>query len=153
MRSLTLLIPLLFLSSCTIDWNDEKDKKIAGLEKQVTEVTEKNNDHIFSRKQKCTSSLWELTSYFKKIDQEDTLNTYEFVEVFYSEVKNDCLWIFSTGDFTSGRTFFLISTWSPKIENSIDRCSESAINNFNDNPVDTSDCDTFNKKIKQLKSE
>ena len=29
MKSITLLlIPLLLLSSCTIDWNDEKDKKI-----------------------------------------------------------------------------------------------------------------------------
>lgn len=43
MRSLTLLlIPILFLSSCSIDWNDEKDAKIAELEKQVTsDYTEK----------------------------------------------------------------------------------------------------------------
>ena len=33
-----LLIPLIFLSSCTIDWNDEKDKKIAELAKQVQEL-------------------------------------------------------------------------------------------------------------------
>ena len=33
-----LLIPLIFLSSCTIDWNDEKDAKITELEKQVTEL-------------------------------------------------------------------------------------------------------------------
>jgi hypothetical protein len=33
MKSLTLLlIPLILFSSCTIDWNDEKDKKIAELE-------------------------------------------------------------------------------------------------------------------------
>jgi hypothetical protein len=35
-KLLLILIPLLFLSSCTIDWNDEKDKKITELEKQVT---------------------------------------------------------------------------------------------------------------------
>jgi hypothetical protein len=38
-----LLIPLLFLSSCTIDWNDEKDKKIAELEKQVQELKNEVN--------------------------------------------------------------------------------------------------------------
>lgn len=37
MRSLTLLlVPLLFLSSCSIDWNDEKDAKIAELQKHIT---------------------------------------------------------------------------------------------------------------------
>lgn len=38
MKSLTLLlIPLLFLSSCTIDWNDEKDKKIVELNQKIEE--------------------------------------------------------------------------------------------------------------------
>jgi hypothetical protein len=45
MHKLTLLlIPLIFLSSCTIDWSDEKDKKIAELEKQVTEINKKISD-------------------------------------------------------------------------------------------------------------
>lgn len=35
MKFTLLLIPLLFfMTSCTIDWNDEKDAKIAELEKQ-----------------------------------------------------------------------------------------------------------------------
>ena len=39
MKSLTLLlIPLLFLSSCTIDWNDEKDKKISDLNIKIQEL-------------------------------------------------------------------------------------------------------------------
>jgi hypothetical protein len=38
MKSLTLvLIPLIFLSSCTIDWNDEKDRKIAELAGQLND--------------------------------------------------------------------------------------------------------------------
>lgn len=40
MKPTFLLIPLILLSSCTIDWNDEKDKKIAELEKQVMELTD-----------------------------------------------------------------------------------------------------------------
>ena len=47
MKPLTLLlIPLLFLSSCTIDWKDEKDEKIAELEKQI-------QDDTFKKKQEC----------------------------------------------------------------------------------------------------
>lgn len=34
-KYILLLIPLIFISSCTIDWNDEKDEKMAELEKQV----------------------------------------------------------------------------------------------------------------------
>lgn len=44
MKKLTLLlIPLLLLSSCSIDWNDEKDTKIAELEKQIQDDTFKKN--------------------------------------------------------------------------------------------------------------
>lgn len=45
MRSLILLlIPLFLLSSCSIDWNDEKDKKIAELQKQIQNDTFKKKD-------------------------------------------------------------------------------------------------------------
>jgi hypothetical protein len=36
-RLTLLLIPIVFLSSCTIDWNDEKDKKIAELAGQLND--------------------------------------------------------------------------------------------------------------------
>lgn len=42
-KTLTLLlIPLLFLSSCSIDWNDEKDTKVIELEKQNQEIKREN---------------------------------------------------------------------------------------------------------------
>ncbi len=44
MKLRLLLIPILFLSSCTIDWNDEKDKKITELEKQVNNLQIKINN-------------------------------------------------------------------------------------------------------------
>jgi hypothetical protein len=40
-----LLIPI-FLSSCSIDWNGEKDVKIAELEKKI-------QDDTFKKKQEC----------------------------------------------------------------------------------------------------
>jgi hypothetical protein len=52
MKSLTLIIiPLILLSSCSIDWDDEKDKEIAELEKQVTEL--KSSPHFFEKQKEC----------------------------------------------------------------------------------------------------
>ena len=47
MKSLTLLpIPLISLSSCTIDWNDEKNVKITELIKQIYELEKENSNNI-----------------------------------------------------------------------------------------------------------
>ncbi len=73
-----LLISLLLLSSCTIDWNDGKDKKIAELEKQITELKWKNDDGLFKKKQDCLQT-------FKKL-YPDELST----EMFYSEKTTSC---------------------------------------------------------------
>lgn len=70
MKLTLLLIPLILLSSCTIDWNDEKDKKIAELEKQI-------QDDIFKKKQEC-----------KKTDfSTENLEKYEKI---YSRKFNTC---------------------------------------------------------------
>jgi hypothetical protein len=37
-----LLIPLILLSSCTIDWNDEKNTKITQLETQIARLNQPN---------------------------------------------------------------------------------------------------------------
>lgn len=51
MKLSLLLIPLLlFMTSCTIDRNDEKDKKITELEKQVTEL-KISNEQLNKEKQ------------------------------------------------------------------------------------------------------
>ena len=62
-----LLISSLILSACSIDWNDEKNKKIAELEKtkeqlekQVEQLTEKadiEKEKIELEKQKRTDTL------------------------------------------------------------------------------------------------
>ncbi len=41
-KLILFLIPLLFLSSCSIDWNDEKDTKVIELEKQNQELKREN---------------------------------------------------------------------------------------------------------------
>jgi hypothetical protein len=55
MKLTLLLIPLILLSSCTIDWNDEKDKKIAELEKQNIELKTKDDDEIFRKNIECSN--------------------------------------------------------------------------------------------------
>ncbi len=79
MKIYLLLIPILILSGCTIDWSDEKDKKIAELEKQVTELKVKNDDDLFKKNTECSKKdLWDLS----------ILNNHE---VFYSPKNNTCI--------------------------------------------------------------
>jgi outer membrane lipoprotein-sorting protein len=42
MKFTLLLIPLLFISSCAIDWNDEKVKKLEELEKKIETLQVEN---------------------------------------------------------------------------------------------------------------
>jgi len=41
------------LSSCSIDWNDEKDKKITELENKVEEIIKEKESDLFNKKQEC----------------------------------------------------------------------------------------------------
>lgn len=87
-----ILIPLLFLTSCTIDWNDEKDKKITELEKQIQEI---KNDDSFKRNQECAQLRNEIEARIKSINyknlQEDPdYEIYSFSEIFYSSEQNSC---------------------------------------------------------------
>ncbi len=83
-----LLIPLIFLTSCTIDWNDEKDKKILELEKQI-------QDDTFKKKQECTKYIPTLENKIK--EKEKNLNVdgdfyHETIdEIFYSPAKQTCI--------------------------------------------------------------
>lgn len=47
LTTILLLIPL-FLTSCSIDWNGEKDMKIAELEKKLQDDTFKKNQDCFN---------------------------------------------------------------------------------------------------------
>jgi hypothetical protein len=65
------LLSILLLSSCSIDWNDEKDKKISSqndkiskLEKQLEDNKKEKEDDLFKKKQECiklTDSLIKKT--------------------------------------------------------------------------------------------
>lgn len=86
MKLTLLLIPLILLSSCTIDWNDAKDAKIAELEKQVTELQNKKDDNIFKKKQECQEKYEKIWWPWNRQLYSDLS-----IEIFYSEAKNSCL--------------------------------------------------------------
>ena len=44
------LLASLFLTSCSVDWNDEKDKKIGELKEKVTEINKKSSDNYLEKK-------------------------------------------------------------------------------------------------------
>lgn len=86
------LVFVLFLSSCSIDWNWEKDKKIVELEKELTLLKKDKENDLFKKKQECEK-------YKDWIQKELELQKNSILnEVFYSPVKNTCYsltyWLF-----------------------------------------------------------
>ena len=70
MKLTLILIPLLlFMTWCTIDWNDEKDKKITELEKQVTEL--KSNKELELQKFEFEKQKYEESKWLKEQERED----------------------------------------------------------------------------------
>lgn len=81
-----LLTSLIFLSSCTIDWNDEKSARIANLESQIKKYQEDRKDEIFAKKEACTKKYYETWD----IGNQKTYTNLS-VDVFYSQVENSCM--------------------------------------------------------------
>jgi Txe/YoeB family toxin of Txe-Axe toxin-antitoxin module len=81
------IILSLLLSSCSIDWNDEKDKKISELEKQIQNDT-------FKKKQECEKYKDKFEDKLEKKSKERDLIYdlyYENLnEIFYSNSKSSC---------------------------------------------------------------
>ena len=85
---LLLLIPVIPLSSCSIDWNDEKDAKIAELEKQI-------QDDTFQKKQECAKYIPTIENKIKTKEKdlniEKDFYNETISEVFYSPIKKTCI--------------------------------------------------------------
>lgn len=81
-----LLVSLLFLSSCTIDWNDAKDDRIALLESQIKKFQDIKRNELFIKKEACTKKYYETWDVW---NQKNYTNL--SVDVFYSEAENTCM--------------------------------------------------------------
>lgn len=68
-----LILSTIFFSSCSIDWNNEKDKKIIALEQQI------QND-LFKKKQECSKMSIPIQA------------NQEILDLFYSSERNSCIY-------------------------------------------------------------
>lgn len=81
-----LLVSLIFLSSCTIDWDDQKAARISTLEWQLKKLQEDRKDELFAKKEACTKKYYETWDIW---NQKNYTNL--SVDVFYSQVENTCM--------------------------------------------------------------
>lgn len=90
------LVFVLFLSSCSIDWNWEKDNKIVELEKEVTLLKKNKENDIFKKKQECLKYKDEM---LKQLNDIWHINWAEYIdEIFYSNKNDTC---FYTSNWTN----------------------------------------------------
>ncbi len=79
-------ISILILSGCSVDWNDEKDEKIAELEKRAVELKQEKENDTFKKKQECLKYETDIRNRLNGQNE-------KFVELFYSPIKNSCLYV------------------------------------------------------------
>ena len=93
-KIIVLLIMLTFvLSSCSIDWNDKKDKRIIELENKVEEIRKEKESDLFYKKQECKKYQDTAFLFLKEWDEIDS--------IFYSKKLNSCLFSFITYETVS----------------------------------------------------
>lgn len=84
-----ILICLVLFSSCSIDWNWEKDKKIAELEKKL-------EDKFFDKKKECLSYKEEILKQLNETasiyQNRNYTHTESLKEIFYSPTLNSCVY-------------------------------------------------------------
>ncbi len=86
---IVMIIISLFLGWCSIDWNWEKDTKIADLEKQVSELKKEKENDLFKKKQECIKYKDKMLEMAQKFHS----TVYELDEIFYSPTKKSCYFI------------------------------------------------------------
>ncbi len=80
-----ILLTSLLLSACSIDWNDEKDKKIAELEKQVKSIS-------FEKQKECSKFEKEMMEHLMSTSVVSKDDTVYIDAIFYSPERNSCLY-------------------------------------------------------------
>ena len=95
------LLSFLLLSSCSIDWNDEKaktitiqDTKISKLEKQIEDYKKEKEDDLFKKNQECAKYkndiIKDLSDPTFIISWQDPI----LEKIFYSNKRKSCLYSF-----------------------------------------------------------
>ena len=138
-----ILTSIVLLSSCSIDWNDEKEKKIGELEAQIAIP----KLQLAQKKKECESLKGDIAQKASaNISTRSVQSTTTLEEVFYSTYLNDCVYVtneFSQKTHTHKTAFLLASTFGQS--SSILRCET--------NPNYFMGCTEFEFWIKKLKGE
>lgn len=134
---------VLILSGCSIDWNWEKDQKIVKLEKQIQNDT-------FNKNKECIKLEPEMRKQLESNERYGNMtpwNTLYLSEVFYSPLKNTCLY---KSEFIFWNTYKLeINDYFTK-----NILFEKICLSWENNLKWFSECsDEFKNKIKELKWE
>lgn len=149
-----LLIPLLFLSSCSIDWNDAKDAKIAELEKQVQDIPFQKKIECGKLKNEMEKSMPE---YLKKDSIGQDLATDIKIwkirlylrDVFYSSKGDSCIFSFNKAEDK------LTESWEWYIEVKyyiVDYLNHNLLYETEDSCNQNSTCEgDFNKELQEVK--
>lgn len=96
-----LLISVLLLSSCSIDWNDEKDKRISEVENQNMELKAQLNTVIFEKQKECLTYNSEISNLLKMVvntkasfglQKYDEFDSEILEDIFYSPKYHSCLY-------------------------------------------------------------
>ncbi len=102
---------LITLSGCdtNLSQSNDKDKKLADLQKQVEELKKEKEDDLFKKKQECIKYKDDMlafarntydTEWIPKWSEDWTYKIYQLDEIFYSSVWKSCYFItnwFRTG--------------------------------------------------------
>lgn len=83
---------LIVLSGCdfNLSQSNDKDKKIAELQKQVEELKKDKEDDLFKKKQECIKLEPEIKKQIN--DKYSNLSENSLNKIFYSPVLNSCLY-------------------------------------------------------------
>ena len=132
MRSLTLLlIPLILLSSCTIDWSDEKDKKNDTFLKNIE--CSKYKNEIETKIDKDNKD-WGFFTIFDKLSYSKKLNTclLKTTEVSHESGKIDIYLSSEVEDYLGNKTVLYILYCSKKtVDPEVKKLCSKEVNDFN----------------------
>lgn len=85
-KILSLILITAFISSCSVDFDWNKEKKIQELEKKIVELETEKKDNLSERKKNCINT--DLQKMFKNAQDYNRKN----FGFFYSNNLNSCLW-------------------------------------------------------------
>ena len=102
----------MIVSGCSIDWNDEKDRKIAELnerisklesekkeladnfeksESQAFKLKEEFKQDAFEKKQECSKFFHDYEKYLRSENPPELFERTLVLEIFYSSKMNTCI--------------------------------------------------------------